>query len=134
MMTSSKPYMIRAVYEWLMDNALTPHVLVATDMPMVEVPVEYVRDGRIVLNISTSAVQGLHMANDALTFSARFGGVPRSLYIPVTAVLGIYARENGQGMFFEDDEPQPPEDAQPPKQPDPSGEAAAKRPSLRVVK
>ncbi len=133
-MTSSKPYMIRAVYEWLMDNALTPHVLVATDMPMVEVPVEYVRDGRIVLNISTSAVQGLHMANDALTFSARFGGVPRSLYIPVTAVLGIYARENGQGMFFEDDEPQPPEDAQPPKQPDPSGEAAAKRPSLRVVK
>lgn len=128
MMTSSKPYMIRAIYEWLMDNAMTPHVLVATEMPNVEVPVEYVRDGRIVLNISASAVQGLHMGNDALSFSARFGGVPRSLYIPIAAVLGIYARENGQGMFFEEEEPQPPQDS------GPTEESSGKRPALRVVK
>ena len=100
MSVSSRPYLLRALYEWLLDNQLTPHVLVAADMPGVEVPREQVQEGQLVLNVSDTATRGLEISNEALSFSARFGGVPRQLYIPVEAVVAIYARENGAGMAF----------------------------------
>jgi stringent starvation protein B len=99
-LTSTKPYMVRALHEWCVDNALTPHLVVAVD-GQTRVPMAYVKDGEIVLNLSYSATKGLHIENDAITFSARFGGVSQNLYLPMSAVRGIFARENGQGMFFE---------------------------------
>lgn len=103
-LTPTRPYLVRAIYEWLNDNQLTPYLLVAADLPGVNVPREHVRDGQIVLNIAPHATHQLLMQNDAISFSARFGGVPRSLYIPMSAVLGLYARENSQGMFFDPEE------------------------------
>lgn len=100
MTTSSRPYLLRGLYEWLLDNQLTPHLLVAADMPGVDVPRDQVQDGQLVLNISNTATRDLHITNEALSFSARFGGVPRQLYIPMAAVVAIYARENGAGMVF----------------------------------
>lgn len=92
--------MIRAIHEWCVDNGLTPHLLVAVNA-QTRVPIAYVKDGEIVLNINYSATKDLHIDNDAVVFSARFGGVSQNLYIPIGAVKGIFARENGQGMFFE---------------------------------
>lgn len=123
-MTSHRPYLIRALHEWILDNAMTPHILVNAALPQVQVPAQHVRNGQIVLNISPTAVSHLSLGNDAVSCSARFGGVAEQLYIPTAAVLAIYARENGQGMAFGeggDDEPppSPPED---------------QKPKLRVVK
>ncbi len=97
---STKPYMIRAIHEWCVDNGLTPHLLVVVN-EKTRVPQAFVKDGEIVLNVNYSATQDLHMDNDAIVFSARFSGVSHNMYIPINAVRGIYARENGQGMFFE---------------------------------
>ena len=132
-MNSSRPYLLRALYEWIVDNNCTPHLLVAADYPGARVPAGYAKDGQIVLNVSPSAVRYLEMGNEVLTFEGRFGGVAQSLYIPVAAVQAIYARENGEGMSFvlegvegaESDEG-PSGDDEPPR---PSG-----RPSLKVVK
>ena len=99
-LTSTKPYMMRAIHEWCLDNGLTPHLLVVVN-DRTKVPKGFVKDGEIVLNLSYSATKDLRIDNDAVLFSARFGGVAQSLYIPIGAVRGIYARENGQGMFFE---------------------------------
>ncbi|MDT8989541.1 ClpXP protease specificity-enhancing factor [Curvibacter sp. APW13] len=96
---STRPYLIRALYEWCADNGLTPFIAVAVD-GTVSVPMEYVRDGEIVLNISMDATSGLLIGNDAIEFKGRFGGVARDLYVPIHRVLAIYARENGQGMAF----------------------------------
>lgn len=98
--TSTKPYMIRAIHEWCVDNGCTPHLLVAVDS-QTRVPMGYVKDGEIVLNVNYTATKDLHIDNDVITFSARFGGVSQNLYVPMSAVKGIFARENGQGMFFE---------------------------------
>lgn len=98
--TSTKPYMIRAMHEWCVDNGLTPHLLVAVD-GQTRVPMAFVKDGEIVLNINYSATKNLLIGNDVITFSARFGGVSSDLYVPVYAVRGVFARENGQGMFFQ---------------------------------
>jgi stringent starvation protein B len=98
--TSTKPYMIRAMHEWCVDNGLTPHLLVAVDA-QTRVPMAYVKDGEIVLNINYSATKNLQIGNEAVTFSARFGGVSSDLYVPIRAVKGVFARENGQGMFFQ---------------------------------
>ena len=128
-MTPNRPYLIRAMYDWICDNGLTPHLAVDAHYPGTRVPQEFVQDGQIVLNLAPRAVQGLVAGNDEIIFSARFGGIPRNLLVPVGAVLAIYARENGQGMAFSADEiPQPPE-------PDDStpGEDSG-RPTLRVVK
>ena len=97
-MTSSRPYLIRALYEWLVDNQLTPHLLVDVERENVNVPMAFVEGGRIVLNVAPSAVRDLDLGNEAITFSARFGGQPHAVYVPPAAVLGVYARENGQGM------------------------------------
>ncbi|MBU2887632.1 ClpXP protease specificity-enhancing factor [Gilvimarinus agarilyticus] len=130
-MSSRRPYMLRALYEWIVDNSCTPYVLVNAKATGVEVPLEHVnKDGQIVLNISPTSVVDLDLGLESVSFSARFGGVPRDLFIPIYAVLGIYARENGQGIVFEA-EPEPPT---PPEPTQPEGDSDAKRPSLRVVK
>jgi stringent starvation protein B len=97
--TSTRPYLIRALYEWCTDNGLTPYVAVQVD-DSVQVPREYVKDGEIVLNISFDATSSLKLGNDLISFSARFAGKPREIMIPVDRVIAIYARENGQGMAF----------------------------------
>ncbi|QNP41091.1 ClpXP protease specificity-enhancing factor [Lysobacter solisilvae (ex Woo and Kim 2020)] len=97
-MTSHRPYLLRALYEWIADNGMTPHLLVDATRPHVQVPAHAVKDGRIVLNVAERAVAGLQMTNDVIRFSARFGGVSHSVSVPVAAVLAIYARETGQGM------------------------------------
>ena len=137
-MNSSRPYLVRALYEWIVDNDCTPHMLVNSDYPKVQVPAGFASDGQIVLNVSPTAVRNLHMDNEAVSFEGRFGGVPHTLYVPIPAIMGIYARENGEGMVFDleehlggDDEAEPQDDGPPPgtEPPRPSG-----RPSLKVVK
>lgn len=96
----TKPYMLRALHEWCVDNNLTPHLIVAVN-GQTRVPMAYVKNGEIVLNINYGATKDLHIDNDSVVFSARFGGVSQNIYVPMTAVRGIFARENGQGMFFE---------------------------------
>ncbi|ALB65314.1 ClpXP protease specificity-enhancing factor [Cronobacter dublinensis] len=96
-----RPYLLRAFYEWLLDNQLTPHLVVDVTLPGVLVPMEYARDGQIVLNIAPRAVGNLELANDEVRFNARFGGVPRQVTVPLAAVLAVYARENGAGTMFE---------------------------------
>ncbi|MCL6231361.1 MULTISPECIES: ClpXP protease specificity-enhancing factor [Acinetobacter] len=103
-LTPTRPYLTRALYEWICDNQLTPYLLVDATQNGTMVPVQYIQDGQIVLNIAPHATHALHMSNETITFSARFGGVSQNLYIPFSAVLGIYARENGQGMFFDPQE------------------------------
>lgn len=98
--TSTKPYLIRAIYEWCVDQGFTPYVAVAVN-GRTEVPRNYVKDGQIVLNLSPDAVHQLVLGNDFLTCSARFGGVAQSISVPVNNVAAVYARENGQGMAFE---------------------------------
>ncbi len=142
-MTSSRPYLLRALLDWISDNALTAHLLVDATRPGVSVPAQFVQDGKITLNIGPSAVQGLEMGNEAISFSARFAGKPMQVYVPVGAVLAIFARENGQGMMFGNepgDDLAAPEGVDAPDSAAPSSEAPAKPgkkrggPSLKVVK
>ncbi|MCB5185647.1 ClpXP protease specificity-enhancing factor [Methylobacillus gramineus] len=136
-LTSTKPYMIRAIHEWCTDNGLTPHLLVAVNS-QTRVPMAYVKDGQIVLNINYSATKSLHIGSDAVTFSARFGGASNELYVPIDAVRRIFARENGEGMFFQED----PQGSDPDNTDAKSSNADAgnahppvvKKPSLKVVK
>lgn len=102
--TPTRPYLARAIYEWICDNQLTPYLLVDATRPYTDVPQQFVKDGQIVLNIVPHAVHQFHMGNDAITFSARFSGASKDIYVPMDAVLGIYARENGQGLFFDPSE------------------------------
>lgn len=104
-MTPRRPYVLRAFYDWLVDNELTPHLVVEADMPGVRVPEQFVQNGQIILNVAPRAVGHLEMGNEAVTFSARFGGKPHSVIVPLYAIQAIYARENGAGTMFE------PEDA-----------------------
>ena len=97
-MNSTQPYLIRAIYDWIVDNQQTPHLLVEVTSDQVQVPRQYVEDGLIVLNVSPNAVRDLELGNDVIRFSARFGGVPQSISVPVDAVQAVYARENGQGI------------------------------------
>ena len=127
-MTPSRPYLLRAMYEWIADNGLTPQIVVDAQQEQVRVPAAYVRDGKIVLNVSHTAVRGLRLGNEWVEFSARFGGKPFDVVVPTEAVLAIMARENGTGMSFPDSgggRPSP----EPRRRPEPSG-----RPSLKVVK
>lgn len=99
-MTSSKPYLLRALYEWILDNDMTPHLIVDAEAKDVVVPAQAIQDGRVVLNISPSATRELLLGNDSVSFQARFSGTSRELWVPSAAILAIYARENGQGMMF----------------------------------
>jgi stringent starvation protein B len=134
-MLSRRPYLIRALYEWLVDSSELPHLLVDAAVPGADLPEAYVQDGRIVLNVSPTAVQALKLGNDEISFSARFGGTSRTVRFAPAAVVAIYGRDSGLGMMFgpEDDidtesaadRTPPPDDGRPPK----SG-----RPSLKIIK
>ncbi len=100
-MTSSKPYLLRALWQWLVDNDLTPYLQVSAKLPSVDVPMEFVNDGQIILNTAPMAVKDLDIANCSVTFSARFSGKPRNIYVPINSVMAIYAKENGRGMVFD---------------------------------
>ena len=132
-MTPLKPYLLRAVYEWIVDNVQTPYLLVDAEAEGVQIPQTFVKDGKIILNIRPQAVQGLALEDDAVYFSARFGGKPMQVYVPMSAVLALYALENGKGMVFdqEDDSDEPPLTPPEPPRPEPP---PRKRPVLTVVK
>ncbi len=100
-LTPRRPYMLRAFYDWLVDNALTPHLVVDATLPNVNVPMQYVEDGQIVLNLAPKAIGEFAISNEELSFIASFGGVRESIFVPIYAVMAIYARENGAGTMFE---------------------------------
>jgi stringent starvation protein B len=133
-MTSSRPYLLRAIYEWIVDNGLTPYLLVNADYPDVQVPVEHVNNGKIILNVAPEAVQSLDLGATDVTFNARFGGRPMNLFFPVAAVLAIYARENGRGMVFSDSDDNPPPSPPEPDKGDKPEKGKPAQPTLRVVK
>jgi len=140
-MTSHRPYLLRALVEWINDNDLTPHILVDAGMPGVQVPQSAVKDGRVVLNIAERAVVQLLIDNDGVSFSARFSGTSYPVHVPISAVLAVYARETGQGMALPDDipghEPGPDDELPPDDSPTPPDDVPPKpsgRPHLRVVK
>lgn len=135
-MTSSRPYLVRALYQWIVDNGLTPYLMVDAQDESVQVPRQFVEGGRIVLNIAPMAVSALTLGNEEITFSARFSGQAMSVVIPIKRVLAIYTKENGQGMMFGEehgDEEPPPEGGGAPEEG--GGETAKKgKPRLKVVK
>lgn len=127
-MTSNRPYLLRALYDWIGDNQMTPHILVDAGAPGVDVPDQAVQKGKVILNIDQSAVRDLNLGNEWLSFNARFTGRSFNVTVPVEAVLAIYSKENGQGMMFaQDDESDSPDDPS-------DGPATPKRPHLTVVK
>ncbi len=130
MMTSSRAYLIRAMYDWIVDNELTPYLLVNALFPAIEVPQELVTDGRIVLNISPKACRGLHLENDRIVFTARFSGLATQIFVSPQAVMAIYAKENGRGMEFGED---PDEEPPAPKSATPFSKST-KKPALTLVK
>lgn len=135
-MTSSRPYMIRALYEWIVDNNLTPYLLVDVLINGVEVPQEYVKDGQIVLNVAPRAVRDMLMTNEEITFMSRFGGVPRHIKVTPASVLAIYAKENGRGMVFEAEDPDtlPPTPASQFESKPKAPSKKSGKPTLKVVK
>ena len=136
-LTSTKPYLLRAMHEWMSANELTPLVLVDALMPDVVVPEDYVKDGNIVLNVAWSATRNLALENELISFEARFNGVSHAISFPLDAVLGIYARETGQGMQFDPAESAPTDAEVPPNEPEHNGDddvPPPKGPMLRVVK
>lgn len=132
-MTSSQPYLIRAIYDWVIDNGFTPYLLVNAENDYAMIPRDYVEDGKIVLNINPSAISDLQLGNDYIMFNARFSGKAMEVSVPIVAVLAIYARENGQGMMFDENgtnlPPTPPDNPTPREQPKKS-----QKPQLKVVK
>ena len=125
-MTSNKPYLIRAIYDWIVDNDFTPYLLVSAEHPSVEVPEEHVSGGRIVLNISPKACRGLHLDNDKILFTARFSGKSTQILLVPGAVLAIYAKENGRGMEFG-------EEYDDPTTPPSTEKMSSKKPFLKLV-
>jgi stringent starvation protein B len=134
-MTSTRPYLLRALHEWMVDNALTPQIVVDARAPDVQVPRQFVEDGRIVLNVAPSAVRHLTLGNERIEFMARFSGTPFQVAVPARCVLAIVARETGAGMTFAE-EPSPPDDPAPDPTPgqQPGPAATTPRPRLKVVK
>lgn len=132
MMISNRPYLFRAFYDWIVDNKLTPYILIDAEFPHVEVPEKYVKEGKITLNISPNAVLNLKKDNKAIQFEASFNGEAMLVYAPIKAVLAIYARENGQGMVFSEEEnDQSDSDGTPPE---PPRVRSGSRPKLSIVK
>ena len=129
-MTSSRPYLIRAMYQWIIDNGMTPHILVDAADEGVMVPEHHIQDGKIVLNIAPMAIQGLTLGDEDISFSARFSGESRNLVVPMLSVLAIYARENGQGMMFSEEDDDGYSTSSDDDNPDPD----KPKPTLRVVK
>jgi len=135
-MTSSRPYLLRAIYDWIVDNGLTPYLLVNAGMENVIVPTEYVSNGKIILNVAPAAVNDLDIGNEEIHFNARFSGNPMYVSVPMSAAMAIYAKENGRGMVFTDDDDHPPS---PDNGGDTEGEKSkekrkSRQPRLRVIK
>lgn len=132
---SRRPYLLRAMHEWISDSNQTPHIVVDASLEGVEVPRQYVQGGKIILNVSSNATSMLSLGNEVVRFRARFGAATYDVSVPIVAVLGIYARETGQGMIFSeaDTPPQPPA---PPSDPAPTttGEGKRSKPTLKVIK
>ncbi len=126
-MTPLKPYLIRSIYEWIIDNDLTPHLLVNAEFSNAILPQQLVEDGKILLNIRPEAIQGLSLGNAEIEFNARFSGKPLHIVVPIAAVMAIYAQENGKGMIF-DQEDEGSDETPPPEIKPPT------RPMLRIVK
>lgn len=140
-MSSSRPYLIRAFHDWILDNNATPYIVVDAGQDGVQVPMDFVSNGQIVLNISPSAAHGLLLGDADLQFNARFGGVPMRVYVPVSAVMAIYAKENGQGMVFGSEPGLPPDpgsgpssDSTPETPHKKADESKSGKPKLKVVK
>ncbi|HEY8540392.1 MAG TPA: ClpXP protease specificity-enhancing factor [Steroidobacteraceae bacterium] len=131
---SRRPYLLRAMHEWITDSLQTPHIVVDATVPGVDVPRQYVQGGKIILNISHSATSGLNLGNDFVTFRARFGATTHNVTVPIAAVLGIYARETGQGMIFSEADAPPPPSPQGPSETPAGGETKRAKPTLKVVK
>lgn len=143
-----RPYLLRAYYDWLVDNDFTPYLVVNANYCGVNVPMEYVKDGQIVLNLSANATGNLELTNDFIRFNARFRGVPRDIYLPMGAAVAIYARENGDGVMFEyeaayeelnkpisEEQPTSPQQAVDNAKPkNPTKSAVKSAPHLRIVK
>jgi stringent starvation protein B len=129
-MTSNRPYLLRALYDWIGDNGMTPHILVDAAAEGVDVPDQAVQKGKVILNIDQAAVLDLEMGNEWLIFSARFSGKQHNVSVPVDAVLAIYSKENGQGMMFAQDDDTPPPDGSDPE----VAVKPGKRPHLKIVK
>ncbi|MGD2170855.1 MAG: ClpXP protease specificity-enhancing factor [Gammaproteobacteria bacterium] len=127
-MTSSKPYLIRALYEWILDNGGTPHILVDATGEQLVIPPGIASDGKVVLNLSPQAVENLDMANDHVSFSARFNGIAEDIYCPIGSLMAIYARESGEGMMF------PPEDGETADAGAAEDKDRPKGPTLKVIK
>jgi stringent starvation protein B len=128
-MTSNRPYLLRALYQWISENNLTPHILVDAGITGVVVPEHAIQKGKVILNIDQAAVRELELGNDWLTFNARFSGRQHQVSVPVEAVLAIYAKENGQGMMFAQDDDAPPDGSGNDGEP-----TSTKRPHLKIVK
>jgi stringent starvation protein B len=128
-MTSSKPYLIRALYEWILDNDNTPYILVDATSDRLVIPAGIASDGKVVLNLSPRAVENLQMTNEYVSFSARFNGIAEDIYCPIASLMAIYARENGEGMMF------PPEEGESGQGDDTGGgDDKPKGPTLKVIK
>lgn len=132
-MTSNRPYLLRALYQWIGDNSMTPHLLVDATCDGVQVPASTVKEGRVVLNIAMRAVANLDLGNRDVRFKARFGGVSQSVVVPMAAILAIYAQETGQGMMLPEDGGTMPDD-QPDSSPEPPDDGPKRGGHLRVVK
>ncbi len=128
MSTSSRPYLLRAFYEWIVDNHATPYIVVNAELPGVSVPQEFVENGRIVLNIAMEAVRDLVLTNEHVAFNARFGGIPHDIYIPIRAVAAVYAKENGRGMVFKETEE---DNFPPPEGRDPGSSSGGNKPGTK---
>lgn len=130
---SKRPYLVRAMHEWMGDNGHTPHIVIDASVDSVTVPSEHIKDGKIILNISHSAAHNLKLTNAAVSFRARFSGVPFDVWVPISSVMGIYAKETGQGMIFSHgaDKPEPPEG---PEGPEDQEKLRGNRSHLKVVK
>lgn len=135
LLKSRRPYLLRAMHEWISDNLQTPHIVVDASIQGVEVPRQYVQGGKIILNVSLSATSALNLGNEMVSFRARFGSVTYDVSVPIAAVLGIYARETGQGMIFSETDAPPPLPPQPPAESAAGGEVVKRaKPTLKVVK
>ncbi|HEU4671258.1 MAG TPA: ClpXP protease specificity-enhancing factor [Dyella sp.] len=139
-MSSNRPYLLRAIYDWITDNNLTPYVLVDAAREGVRVPPHVIKNGQVVLNLAMRAVANLDLGNEWISFQARFSGVSHSILIPVSAVLALYAQENGQGMMFPAEDPDaepppsPPDGGEPSPEPSPDDDKPRRGGHLRVVK
>ena len=131
---SQRPYLLRAMHEWMTDNGHTPHLVVDATAPGVQVPEQHVADGKIILNVSYAAVRNLELGNADISFEARFGGMPQRILVPLAAVLGIYARETGQGMIFGTDEEAEAQGLRSTGSSDQPSPPAGGRPHLKVIK